>query len=532
MTKLLTLCAVLGLLMTACGGGDSDEGDAATEAPSTNQAAESPDPDDAGAAGQPSSESAGGDPQPTDGTVADQAPDASPSPETSDDPDGETADTSDPTGETADPAAEQPETPDPAAEQPETPDPIFQPTCGGEGELGATATGVTADTIKIGAPQVDYEELGNLGLAQIKRGSFDVVLQALAEELNENGGICGRMVESVTFDFLPFGTDTSLAGCVYFTEDENVFAVLGGFGRVSAGNFCVAETHSTALFGAPFTAEDLARANAPWVNLQIASDRSLEVFVTVLDRVGLLADVGNVAVHSDAQRQARVDNVLVPALESAGVNIVERTVLDVPPGDTQAAASVWRTFLEIYRNAGVDSVFLEGDTLAIGQLIQGGLNVDLFTTDVTPVSFSLRETGDPGYFDAYALGGPFVAGEYNQRMKDCIDTFERRSGIDVVQSSEVPEDETDWHSPVVGLCPRFDLFVQVAAAAGPNLSNETLQAAIDGFGSIELPGEAFASLGPGKYDARDGVVLLRWDPEAENGTGGFVAASELIDTAN
>ena len=96
----------------------------------------------------------------------------------------------------------------------------------------------------------------------------------------------------------------------------------------------------------------------------------------------------------------------------------------------------------------------------------------------------------------------------------------------------MPEDETDWHSPVVGLCPRFDLFVQVAAAAGPNLSNETLQAAIDGFGSIELPGEAFASLGPGKYDARDGVVLLRWDPEAENGTGGFVAASELIDTAN
>ena len=516
MTKLLTLCAVLGLLMTACGGGDSDGGDgAATEAPPATQAAELPDPENADAAGQPGSEGAGDGPQPTDDTAADPAPGTSPSPETPDDP-----------------AAAQPETPDdPAAAQPETPDPIFQPTCRGEGELSATASGVTADTIKIGAPQVDYEELGNRGLAQINRGSFEVVLQALAEELNENGGICGRMVESVTFDFLPFGTDTSLAGCVYFTEDENVFAVVGDF-RVPAGNLCITETYSTALFGAPFTAEDLARANAPWVNLRIASDRLLDVFVTALDRGGQLAGVGDVAVHSDTLRQETVDNVLVPALEAAGVNIVQRTVLDVPAGDTQAVASVWRTFLEIYRSAGVDAVFLEGDPLAIGQLMQGGLDVDLFTTDIDPVSFALRDSGDPGYFDVYSLGGPIVTGEYNQRMEDCIDVFERRSGIEAVPSSEVPEDGTDWHVPVVGICPRFDLFVQVAAAAGPNLTNETLQAAIDGFGSIELPGETFASLGPGKYDARDGVVLLRWDPEAEDGAGGFVAASELIDTAD
>ena len=527
MTKLLALFAVLGLLMTACGGGDSDQGDGAgTGIPPATGADGAPDPEDAGAVGQPASEDAG-DSQPTDDAVAGQAPDTPPSPETSDDPAAEQPEPSE------DPAAEQLETlDDPAAEPAETPDPIFQPACGGEGELSATATGVTADTIKIGAPQIDFEELGNLGLAQLKRGGYDVVLQALTEELNANGGICGRMVESVTFKFLPFGTDTSLAGCVYFTEDENVFAVLGEFVRVPAGNLCITETHSTALFGAPFTTEDLARANAPWVNLDIASDRTLEVFVAALDRGGLLDSVGNVAVHSIAELQERVDNALVPALESAGVNIVERTVLDVPPGDVQAAASVWRTFLEIYRNAGVDTVFLEGDSIAIGHLMQGGLDVDLFTTDVSPIEFALQESADPSYFDVYSIGGPGIAGYSNQRTEDCSDIFERRSGIKVVDSSEVAEDETDWSVPVGEICSRLDLFVQVAAAAGPDLTNETLQAAIDGFGPIELPGEAFASLGPGKYDARDGVVLLRWDHEAENGAGGFVAASELIDTAS
>ena len=414
MTKLLALCAVLGLLMTACGGGDSDEGGGtAAEAPSATQAAESPDPEDADAAGEPGSEGAGDDSQPGDQEGTGQTPETTPSPETPDDSAGEEPETPDDSAVTEEEqtsgelAVEEAQASGEfAAEEPETPDPIFQPECGGEGELGATATGVTADTIKIGAPQINFEELGNMGLVQINRGGYDVVLGALAEEVNANGGICGRMVESVTFMYLPFGTDTSLAACVFFTEDENVFAVLGAFARVPAGNLCITETHSTALFGAPFTAEDLARSNAPWVNLDIASDRTLEVFVAALDRVGLLADVGNVAVHSTAELQGRVDDSLVPALESAGVSIVERTVIDVPPGDVQAAASVWRTLLEIYRNADVDTVFLEGDSLAIGHLIQGGLDVDLFTTDVSPIAFALQESADPSFFDVYSIGGP------------------------------------------------------------------------------------------------------------------------------
>lgn len=516
MTKLLALCAVLCVLVTACGGGNSDDGSGpAPEAPSPTQASGSPDSEDPDAGGEPASQDAADGTQPGDDTAADQPSDASSSPETSDDA-----------------AAGEPGTSDDAAgETPEAYDPILQPSCGGEGELTATAHGVTAETIKIGAPEIDFEELGNLGLAQILRGGIGTVLEVLAEELNENGGICGRMVEVVNFKYLPFGTDTSLAACVYFTEDEEVFAVLGEFTRVPAGNLCVTETHSTALIAAPYTAEDHARANAPWLHMGIASDRRLEVFVTALDKAGLLADAGNVAVHSDAVRQERVDNFLVPALEAAGVSIVERTVLDVPPGDTQAGAAVWRTFQEIYRSADIDTLFVEGDSSSVEQLIQSGLDIALFTTDTEPMAFALEESSDPSYFDAYTLGGPFVEGSTNQRMDDCIEIFERRSGVDVVPTHLLPEEESDWFTPVSFGCAAFDLFVQVAAAAGPNLTNETLQAAIDGFGAIELPNQAFASLGPDKYDVQDGIVLLKFDHEAEDGDGGFVIASDLIDTA-
>ena len=508
MKRRLTFFAVFALLVAACGGGDSGNEDGASpDTPPPTQASGVPAPEDTGVAQDTAVSDSEDEPEPTVDGAEDEAPEDSASPEPSDDTmsDEEVAALS---------------------------DPIFQPTCRGEGELSATATGVNADTIKVGAPQIDYAELGSLGLVQADRGDNAVILQALAQELNDNGGICGRMVETVTYKFLPFGTGTSLAGCVYFTEDEKVFAVLGSFIRVPAGNICVTETHATALIGAPFTVEDRARANAPWVNLEIATDRALEVFVTALDKAGLLTDLGNVAVHSGAGRAELVDNVLVPTLEAAGVEIAERTVIDVPAGDTQAGAAVWRTFVEIYRNADINTVFIDGDNVfGVEQLIQGGLDVTLFNAERATFTFGLQDSSDPGFFEAYTLGSPYAGDDNNQRMEDCIDAFERQSGIEVIPTEQLPEDDTDWFIPVRGFCRVFDLFVQLAAAAGPNLTNETLQAAIDSFGPIELPNEAFASLRAGKYDARDGVVLMQWDPEAgDDGRGDFVVITDLIDT--
>ena len=512
MKRLLAFFAVFGLLIAACAGSDSggeasNRASATPDGPSPTQPAEAPAPEDTAMAEDAGVRDGGDAPEPAEDDGEDEAPEDTASPEPSD-------------GALADEG--------PAAIS----DPIFQPTCQGEGELSATATGVTAETIKIGAPQIDYAELSNLGLVQLDRGDNEVILQALAQELNDNGGICGRMVETVTYKFLPFGTDTSLAGCVYFTEDEEVFAVLGSFTRVPAGNICVTETHSTALLGAPFNAEDRARANAPWVYLEIATDRVLEVFVAALDKAGLLADLGNVAVHSGAGRQELVDNVLVPALEAAGVEIAERTVIDVPAGDTQAGAAVWRTFAEIYRNADINTVFIDGDNVfGVEQLIQNSLDVKLFNAELGTFTYGLGGSSDPAFFEAYTLGSPYAGDDNNQRTEECIDAFERQSGIEVIPSEQLPEDETDWFTPVRGWCRVFDLFVQLAAAAGPNLTNETLQAAIDGFGPIELPNEAFASLGVGKYDARDGVVLMKWDPDAgDDNAGDFVVISDLIDT--
>ena len=350
----------------------------------------------------------------------------------------------------------------------------------------------------------------------------------------ENGGICGRTVEFVQSYNLPFGTETALAACIELTQDEQVFALIGGFGGgqgTQAANLCVTEAQDTALFGANFTQADHDQATAPWVTTAIGVDRRATVFVAALEAEGLLDQFENVAVHSDTDSRGTVDEFLVPALEDAGVNIAERTVLDVPPGDVQAGITAWRTFLELYRSKNVDAVFLEGDVVfGFEQLVQSGLDVAVFSTNQGTLSSAIGQSSDRNALDGISLESPFEHENRNDRMDECWDVFTRRSGIEIIGPSELPDDEINWYTPVAVMCRNLDLFVQLAAAAGPELTNETLQSAIDGFGPIELPNQAFASLGDGKYDAQDGVVLTQFDPSAGI-EGDFVPISDIINTA-
>ena len=63
-------------------------------------------------------------------------------------------------------------------------------------------------------------------------------------------------------------------------------------------------------------------------------------------------------------------------------------------------------------------------------------------------------------------------------------------------------------------CQVFDIFVQVATAAGPELTTESFRAAAEGFGPIEVTDLGSASLGPDKFDLDDGVgVVGRFNAE-------------------
>ncbi|MCY4271234.1 MAG: hypothetical protein OXF00_01160 [bacterium] len=92
---------------------------------------------------------------------------------------------------------------------PETEEPVFEPAPTEEPapEIPLTATwrGVTADTITIGVTYLDIDQLVELGFSPATWGDQELMIQALADDVNERGGINGRQLEVVMDKYSPIG---------------------------------------------------------------------------------------------------------------------------------------------------------------------------------------------------------------------------------------------------------------------------------------------------------------------------------------
>ena len=116
---------------------------------------------------------------------------------------------------------------------------------GSSNQFPTTATGVTADKIKIG---VSYFYLGPLykaGIIKVDEGPWEQVAKVLVDDINKKGGVDGRKLELSTAKFFTPDNTSAAAACAQLTEDTQNFAVLGGF--IGDQNVCVPQQHSTIL---------------------------------------------------------------------------------------------------------------------------------------------------------------------------------------------------------------------------------------------------------------------------------------------
>ena len=103
------------------------------------------------------------------------------------------------------------------------------------------------------------------------------------------------------------------------------------------------------------------------------------------------------------------------------------------------------------------------------------------------------------------------AGRDDPEWGDCIRLADEAYGVEIRPPRELEPGETDYWTGMVNACLTLRLFVELATAAGPHLTNESFAAAVDGFGSYSMPASPFASLGPGKYDGNDTIRLTTWN---------------------
>ncbi len=138
--------------------------------------------------------------------------------------------------------------------------------------------------------------------------------------------------------------------------------------------------------------------------------------------------------------------------------------------------------------------------VAASVLASIGITAQVPLEDLAGINGSMGPTAD----EAYDLPA----------TQACVDILEAAlPDVTVVPATELGEGETDWSTPLLTHCTRLRLFEMIATAAGPDLTHESFVTAAESLGEIELPGNPFTSLGPGKLDTSDSLRLAVFDPE-------------------
>jgi ABC-type branched-subunit amino acid transport system substrate-binding protein len=399
------------------------------------------------------------------------------------------------------------ETPDETPEEPEEP---AEP----EVVLTASATGVTAEAIKIGVPWVDVTAIG-----WEPSHDAEVIWGVAADTINAAGGVFGRNIELVMIGVDPTEPVAQDEACVRFTEDEEVFAVMGVIRNLIP--LCYTEQHSTIVINTYITPPEVfERSVAPMIGILPLTERAIEAQLATLLESGYL-DGAKIALSAQPNTLAWADTMKA-IFEEAGLEVVSITSFEAPSSDVTAINGELDVSVERWRADGATAVVaVPGAAVpTTGALSRNGWDGLYVMTDATGTDVGLLDGvgyGSEALEGSVAIVAPDEADLYDADqagVKECVDTFENAFDDDLPVELR-PEDAT---TAVVGLvvrsCLALELFKQIAETAGVDLTNDSFEAGIDGLGDVTITGVLAGSLGPGKRDLVDaGAGIYTYDPE-------------------
>lgn len=458
-----------------------------------------------------------------DEPVATSDPDPTEVPATAVPEDTSTTDTSTTDTGTTDTTADEPDD-EPAAE----PEPTEVP----EVELTASWRGVTEDTITIGVSMLDFGILAELGAVTEGWGDQQLVWETYIDDLNARGGINGRMVEAHYSYYSPLGTEAAETSCVELTQDVETFAILGGFlGPASPANTCITAVNDTILVNGVITPEALEEATAPWVQAAALSDRTVDLFLGLLDAEGMVEGRNVVVVGSvefadivASAEKGLIDRGVTP------LRIIEN---DVPQGDILGTNDAWSIYSERIASDGADTVLVIGSGQgAVRGISAAGLDVEVWVLNVADLSNLGAETPKEAAEGAITITGMTDQERWEHSItQECRATF-LAAHPDLESELRAPNDFEEgverWFNPITSYCSWLRIFEILATEAGPDLTHDSFAAAIERTGDFSTAGMPFASFGPGKIDASDSFRLGVFDQNASD-TGAVVALTDILD---
>ena len=402
------------------------------------------------------------------------------------------------------------------------------PTSAASGKLADLGHGVTADSIKLGIAVVDYDAIKDF--VDFTRGDQQKTAQVFVDYINENGGVDGRKIDPVYRKYppIPGQEPSALSLCTAWTEDDDVFAVLGVFIDFSGdAQLCLTRDHKTIHIG--------HELEQPWIDespagLMLTPDTTKEaaatILINLLDKQDKLKGK-TVAILADSDGENRANDVIAPALKDAGADLGSTATLTISGTDTSAAQGQLDSFIEKWKSENVDTVFMVGLNISSKQFVQK-LKSEMPDVQLITDASSTAEQGQdlvaagttPNPYDGM-LGtiGATDSERWNNKSKllqQCVDIYEKATGTTVKGPDEVapgPDGKTEeLYIAVIDYCNELFMFRTIAEKTGTDLTNANWTKTVDSFGKIDLVSTDIASLCKGKYDADDAFRLVEFDP--------------------
>jgi hypothetical protein len=399
-------------------------------------------------------------------------------------------------------------------------------TLGGPTQSKTLGVGVTASSIKVGISLLDYSCIAQF--TNSIRIDQPAVYQVFINYVNQHGGVAGRKIEPVYKLFCPIGTTTILAACTSFTEDDQVFAVMGTFYDPSGdAQTCIADQHHRVLLTFDLTQAIMDRSPAGLiVNAGSNPERLVRVLLELLGRRGTLKG-RTVAVLGDESLSTTVNGTIVPGLKKLGVKVVTTGLLTISGSDTTAAQSQLDSFIERWKTEHVDTVFLSGDAPSsiqfVTKLRKEMPNLLLLSDngDVLGEAQQLKHAGvSPNPYEGLITAGGTTAAEYanGPNWKYCKDIYKQETGKTAPGSNEVipykgsKTQTLDTYGAINDACQIVTMFHDIGQRVGTYLNNDNWVNTVNTFGPITNRGSGpYSSLTKGKYDAEDDWRLEELD---------------------
>ncbi len=408
--------------------------------------------------------------------------------------------------------------------------------------LTASFRGITATDIKIGVAVVDFQCIAQF--VDFNQGDAQKIVTALVDDINKKGGIGGRQVKIVFKSLCPLKPDDVAAACTSFTDDEQVFAVIGAYDPPpsdGSNQLCVTKDKETALI-TELTTQKTIDGSTPGLLLtpHIAPERQLTALLDLVKKNNTLAGK-KVALLADQTNQDSAQKAVSDFASAAGLQTGSTAVLTINGADTTGAQQQLDSFIEKWKQENVNALVMSGLLVSAKQFVEkikAAIPGMQLLSDDSGVAEQGNDEVKAGknpnpYEGLITLNGPNDDETFAlPGVQACVTAYQQATGETVVAPKDLkPGPDGKTAKVFEGLedrCAELAILKQLLEKAGPNPTNDSWIAAVKSIGTFQLPTNPIASFHDGKYDAADGFRLATFDSSIPP-AGDFKAQGELTD---